>query len=52
MMQNQNELEVEKPRRMRTSKPKVKTGCNNCKYVHLHILIKRGTGGEMKETAP
>lgn len=22
-----------KPRRARTSKPKVKTGCNNCKYV-------------------
>ena len=23
-----------KPRRARTSKPKVKTGCNNCKYVY------------------
>jgi len=25
----------QKPRRARTSKPKTKTGCNNCKWVHI-----------------
>ena len=39
MMPNQNES-ADKPRRVRTSKPKVKTGCNNCKYVHAPIVIK------------
>lgn len=31
--------ELQRQRRARTSKPKVKTGCNNCKYVGLLICL-------------
>jgi len=30
---------AQKPRRARTSKPKVKTGCNNCKYVTTVFIL-------------
>lgn len=35
-----------KPRRARTSKPKVKTGCNNCKYVSAHRQVEEGEEGD------